>query len=170
MHQINNQFYRWRRVFKEKNSHLGLTPSYIPEFKSLKELAEFLRCNPDVLGYGEKGTLQATTFKGAKNETFIILADPNFIEKNSTTTRLYVDATFSVRPKGLGYQLLSIMVERFGQVCNGVRNVFNLYRITFDRLIYQTFYLFPFIYLGYGHFFKKFLFCSALIFLQILKV
>lgn len=115
MHEINNQFCRWRRNNEEKES-------YIPQFRSLKDLAFFLTSNPEVLEYTsrEEGSkLVATTVTGEHRETFIILCNPNFVSKNWTTPRLYVDATFSVRPKGCGYQMLTIMFERFGQVRNG---------------------------------------------------
>lgn len=92
--------------------------SHLKGISSLDELSDVLHEHPEELEYeanledeNQRRTMKCHKVRENGN-THLILYDEGFVRKNSFSKRWFIDATFSIRPRKVGYQFLTIMCEK----------------------------------------------------------
>lgn len=115
---LNIPAYTKKRNFNKKRRFYN-PMRHLEGVVSLETLADALEADPEVLSYdmagipgkSDKGQLEfVRIIEGGRTHTLFF--DRAFVQANLTAERWYIDSTFSPRPKGCGYQLMTIMMQK----------------------------------------------------------
>lgn len=112
----------------------------VPKAKNLEELANCFDAGKHFLKYNFKAgkprvpqyrSLQSHTIVDSRGKKHLALYDEDYvkevIDQPGNTLKLFIDGTFSVRPRRCGKQMLSIMVKRGMKVGSKFRRIYKYF-------------------------------------------